>query len=68
MFAGRSCRQYGEIEAVLERDLLRSLISAYKAQRDAYRRTGVDSPELADVFSKELRDIITQVFVLLSNE
>ncbi len=65
-FMGRSCRSFGELVAVLERDLLRDLFDAYRAHNLAVRATGKEDPDLADLYRKKLEAIKAGVEIVFS--
>jgi hypothetical protein len=60
-FGTSSCRMFGEMQAVLERDLLKPLFAAYSKHRDAYRTTGVENAELAEKFNGIMSEIMRQI-------
>ena len=60
-FLTRNCRMFGEIEAVLARDVLKVLVDAYTLHRNAIRTTGSPNPELENRFKTIFEDIERQV-------
>ena len=61
LFTSRSCRMFGELDAILERDLLKPLITAYSAHRDFIRANRTLNPALAERYDSIFKDIVRQV-------
>ena len=65
-FMGRTCRSYGELIAVMERDILTDLFDAYRAHHAALRAMGKEDPDLAEVYRHKLDAIKQGVEVVFS--
>ncbi len=53
-FMGRGCRSYGELIAVMEREVLRDLLDAFRAHNSAIKASGKEDPDLADSYRRKL--------------
>ena len=60
-FAQGSCRSFGEVLGLLERDIIEPAVTAYKEHRDHIRKNGTEDAELAEDFEDMLRQCITIV-------
>lgn len=60
-FIGRGCRSFGELIAILDRDVLKPLGDAYRKHREEFQKTGEERPELADKVDIMIKDIVRQV-------
>ena len=60
-FMGREHRSFGELTALLERDLIKDLIDAYRAHDAALTAHGVEDADLADMYRRKVADIKTAV-------
>lgn len=56
-FMSRECRSFGELIALIERELLRDVIDAYRAHHEAEEATGHEDPDLADYYRKKLLQV-----------
>lgn len=59
-FVDRSCRSFGEIIAILERDLLKKLVDPYKEYHNVIK-TGGKAPDLYEKFSTAVKEVVRQV-------
>lgn len=53
-FMGRHCRSFGELVALIRRELLKDFIESYCAYRQAVKTTGKDDPDLWNDYKKKL--------------
>lgn len=56
-FMGREHRSYGELIALLERELLKDVIDAYRAHSAALTATGQEDIDLAELYRRKITDI-----------
>jgi len=56
-FMGRESRSFGELMAVLERDMLVDVIDAYRAHHAALEKTGKEDLDLSEVYRKKVLEI-----------
>lgn len=56
-FMGRSCRSFGELVALLDRDILKDLMDLYRPHMKALKLTGKEDVDLAMMFKKKLDDV-----------
>ena len=61
LFVSRSCRTFGELIAVLERDLLKKVVDEYKKYRQAAKQSGVDNSEARESYEALVKDVVRQV-------
>lgn len=60
-FSKGSCRSYGELLALLERDIMEPAVTQYKKHIEFIRKTGVEDHDLAARFEGMMREVITVV-------
>ena len=60
-FMSRASRTFGELIAVLDRELLRDLVEAYRAHRKATLSDGLSDPDLQEKFSSAVRALVRRV-------
>jgi hypothetical protein len=60
-FAQGNCRSYGELLALLERDIMEPAITFYKKHRDALRKNGIEDHEAAVDFEGTMKEVISVV-------
>eukprot|EP00428_Durinskia_dybowskii_P086513 CAMPEP_0170444082 /NCGR_PEP_ID=MMETSP0117_2-20130122/48335_1 /TAXON_ID=400756 /ORGANISM="Durinskia baltica, Strain CSIRO CS-38" /LENGTH=118 /DNA_ID=CAMNT_0010704861 /DNA_START=208 /DNA_END=561 /DNA_ORIENTATION=- len=60
-FMGREHRSYGELIALLERDLIKDLIDAYRAHDAALTAHGVEDVDLAAMYRRMIGEAKTAV-------
>jgi hypothetical protein len=60
-FSLNSSRMIGEMEALLERDLLKPLLTAYNDHKQYYRENGLFDHDLKEKYDRVVKDIVRQV-------
>lgn len=60
-FMGRENRSYGELLALLERELLKTIVDACRESRDEEEKTGQEDPELLEKYRKIAANIRKEV-------
>jgi Ca2+-binding EF-hand superfamily protein len=56
-FMGREHRSFGELIALIERELLRDIIDAYRAHDAALTAHGAEDPDLAELYRRKVREV-----------
>lgn len=56
-FMARTCRSFGELVALMSRELFRDLVIAYRANSQAARTSGKENSELANVYKKKIAEV-----------
>ena len=65
-FTHSSCRLFGELDKILEKDMLAPLIAAYKEHRDVVRTNGETSEHLLDTYEGIMHEISEDVRTALN--
>lgn len=60
-FMNRTCRSIGELVALLERDVMKSVVDVYRTHVATVRTDGVPDTALADQFAVSVKDLVKRV-------
>lgn len=60
-FMNRQCRSLGELVALLERDVMNSIVEVYRTHRAAIRTDGVADSELSDRFQAQVLEYVKRI-------
>ena len=65
-FMGRNCRSFGELVALIQRELLTDVIDSFCAYRQSVKMTGKEDLDLLNVYKKKIDDIKKTVEMIYS--
>ena len=60
-FSKGKCRSFGEILALLDRDIMEPAINIYRKHREAIKKDGVEDPEAALEFQDTMKIIVDAI-------